>query len=235
MLEIKNITKKYNSDKFTALDNLNFTIPENSITGIIGPNGAGKSTLLNIITGFENCSNGKILYDNTELVSFGQKKDIFSYMSEELQIYPDYFVKDFTLFLEKATGYFDSSLFKTLQIDKIMDKRIRELSKGFHQRLKLYFALSNDNNKKVIVLDEPFNGFDPIQLMEILELIKAEKGKGKTFIISIHQLSDAEKICDYYILLNEGKLIVEGEMEKLKKIYGTDSKSLEEIFIKALK
>jgi len=230
MLKIENIIKKYSNS--IVLNNISFKLPQNSIIGIIGPNGAGKTTLLNIITGFEVVNKGKIFLNDKELVSFNEKKLLFSYMPEELQVYPEYYVRDFISFLHNTTQYYNKLLIDTLQLEKVMNKKIRYLSKGYHQRLKLYFALSN--NKKIIFLDEPFNGFDPIQLIEILDLLKLENKKERTFIISIHQLFDAEKICDYYILLNEGRLIAKGSMQKLKKIYGKNCNSLEEIFIKAL-
>jgi len=123
-------------------------------------------------------------------------------------------------------------LIEILNLGKVMNKRICHLSKGFHQRLKLFFALSN--RKKIIVLDEPFDGFDPIQLVDILKFIKSENQKGRTFILSIHQLHQAEKICSYYVLLNEGKVLARGTMETLKQTSGEENSSLEEIFIKVI-
>lgn len=214
------------------MNKVSFEVPAGSIAGIIGPNGAGKSTLLEIISGFQNPDCGEIYLNNKPLRTFYEKKSLLSYMPEHLQVYPDYYVRDFIKFIHRATDYVDMNLIKILNLGKVMDKKICYLSKGFHQRLKLFFALSN--SKKILVLDEPFDGFDPIQLIDILRFIKTENQKGRTFILSIHQLHQAEKICSYYVLLNEGKVLARGSMEALKQTFGQDNISLEEIFIKVI-
>lgn len=231
MLEIKDISKTFG--KNFILKKMNFTIPGKSITGIIGPNGAGKTTLLKILTGFWTSDTGTVLYQSRELNSFEEKKRLFSYMPEDLQIYPEYYVKDFITFIHNINGFQNNTALNVLQLSKVMDKKIKHLSKGFHQRLKLYFALCN--NKKIAVLDEPFDGFDPIQLCEIIKLIKSENDQGKTFIMCIHQLYDAEKLCNNYILIDEGQIIAKGNLKELTKQYGKKNKHLEDIFINALK
>jgi len=124
-------------------------------------------------------------------------------------------------------------LIDNLNLAAVENKKIRNLSKGYKQRLKLFLALSN--NKPIVVLDEPFDGFDPIQLFDILELMKSENKKGRTFLISIHQLHNAEKICNYYILLNEGKVVAQGTIEQLRQKFGQVDTTLEQIFIAALR
>ena len=230
MLNLNNISKKYS--KTIVLNKISFKIPKGSITGIIGPNGAGKSTLFKIIAGFENPDSGKIYLKDKVITSFNEKKKLLSYMPEYLEIYPYYYVSEFIQFIQKTTGHIDGELIKTLNLMNVMNKKIIHLSKGYRQRLKLFFALSN--NKKIVILDEPFDGFDPIQLREIIKLIKSENRNGRTFILSIHQLHDAEKICNYYILLDEGKLIAKGNMKTLIKKFGKDSPSLEQMFIRAI-
>ena len=230
MLKINNISKRYL--KTVALDKVSFEVSEGSIMGIIGPNGAGKSTLLDIISGFQNPDEGGIYYNDQPVSLFKEKKQLISYMPENLTIYPDYTVAAFIDFIQKATGYEDSELIKTLNLAKLKNRKIRHLSKGYHQRLKLFFALSN--RKKIIVLDEPFNGFDPVQLIEILELIKEKNQQGRTFILSIHHLYDAEKICNYYTLIDEGCVVTTGSIETLRHKFGVEKASLEQIFIRAL-
>ncbi len=230
LLTVNNITKRYL--KTIALNDVSFKVPEASITGIIGPNGAGKSTLLEIISGFQNPDSGEIHLNDKPLKTFYEKRQFFSYMPECLLVYPDYSVRDFIKFIHKATNYVDRDLITMLHLGEVMDKRICHLSKGFHQRLKLFFALSN--RKKVLILDEPFDGFDPIQLIDILKFIKAENQKGRTFILSIHQLHQAEKICTYYVLLNEGKVLTGGNMQTLQQTFNGNNISLEEIFIKVI-
>ncbi len=231
MLSVQNISKRYRHTE--SLRGISLEIPERSITGIIGPNGAGKSTLLRIIAGFENSDTGKVLHRGTPLSSFSQKKVLFSYMPEQLDIYPEYRVADFVDFIHKSTGHIDDDLLSVLHLPTVSDKRIGQLSKGYRQRLKLFFALCN--RKQVVILDEPFDGFDPIQLIEIRDLLKKENEQGRDFIISIHQLHDAEKICSYYVLLDEGQVVAEGDMSALRRRFGNDSASLEELFIRALR
>lgn len=146
-------------------------------------------------------------------------------MPESLQIYPDYYVEEFIRFINSSTDYVYKDLIEILNLDEVKSKKISHLSKGYHQRLKLFFALSN--RKKIIILDEPFDGFDTIQLIEILEFIKSENRRGRTFLLFIHQLYDAEKICNYYVLLNEGRVVAEGSLEKLKRRFGGNIDSLE--------
>ena len=230
MLKISNITKRY--FRTVALNKVSFEVSEGSITGIIGPNGAGKSTLLDIISGFQNPDEGEIYFNDRPLMLFEGKRKILSYMPEHLEIYPDYYVDEFIEFINAVTKHIDTDLIEILNLAKIKNKKIRYLSKGYHQRLKLFFALSN--TKKIMVLDEPFDGFDPIQLIEILEFIKSENTKGRTFIISIHQLYDAEKICNHYVLLNEGRVVTQGNIQTLKQTFGEDNSSLEQIFMRAI-
>jgi len=230
MLKVSNITKRYSGT--IALDRVSFDVAEDAITGIIGPNGAGKSTLLEIITGFRNPDEGEIYFNDRPLPAFKEKKKIFSYMPEDLRIYPDYYVGEFISFINEVTGYMNPELIEVLNLNPVKNKKIRYLSKGYHQRLKLFFALSN--HKQFVVLDEPFDGFDPVQLIEILEFIRSENQKGRTFILSIHQLYDAEKICNHYVLLDEGRVVTTGSMDGLKRTFGEDNSSLEQIFIRAI-
>ncbi len=230
MLRISNITKRY--FRTVALNRVSFEISKGAITGIIGPNGAGKSTLLDIISGFQNPDEGEIYFNDRPFMLFKEKRKILSYMPEHLEIYPDYYVDEFIQFINAATEHIDTDLIEILNLVKVKNKKIRYLSKGYHQRLKLFFALSN--TKKIMVLDEPFDGFDPIQLIDILGFIKSENRKGRTFILSIHQLYDAEKICNHYVLLNEGRVVTKGSIQTLKQTFGGDNPSLEQIFMRAI-
>lgn len=230
MLVVSKLRKSYGG--VPVLDNVSFEIPEGTVTGIIGPNGAGKSTLLKIITGFETPESGQVQLMGKKVTSFYEKMSIVSYMPEYIEIYPEYYVFDFIDFVFSATRHKDTGLVTALNLGSVGSTKIKNLSKGYKQRLKLLIALAN--TKPLLVLDEPFDGFDPIQLLDILELVKAENRKGRTFLLSIHQLGDAEKICDYYILLSEGRLVARGSIEELRKDFGTGESRLEEIFMAAL-
>jgi len=230
MIALKNISKKYRDN--AILKNITVSIPKGLVTGILGPNGAGKSTLLRIMAGFEFADTGAIYIDENKMQNFNQIKKYLSYMPENLLIYPDYSVEEFLDFYHSAMNYIDKELLSILSLKAVFNKRIKHLSKGWHQRLKLYTAMAN--KKSIIVLDEPFDGFDPLQLKDIIQMILAQNANGRTFILTIHQLADANKICNNYILLNNGAVIAAGNLNQLSKNFNTGTQSIEEIFLKAL-
>jgi ABC-2 type transport system ATP-binding protein len=230
MIKTEDITKKYLRNK--VLDNISVSIPDKTIAGIIGPNGAGKTTFLKIISGFEFPDSGIIYIDNKKVKKHSIIKRYLSYMPENMTLYPDYFVDEFLDFFHSAINHTDKELLDSLSLKSIFHKKIKHLSKGWHQRLKLYTALAN--KKPIIILDEPFDGFDPLQMRDIIKIFKSQNSKGRSFILSIHQLSDAQKICDYFILLDAGIKIAEGSIDSLSEKFSCKSKSLEDIFLKAL-
>jgi len=230
VIELKEISKTYLKTKI--LNNISLVIPKNSITGIIGPNGAGKSTMLKILAGFENHDTGNIYIDEQKIESFRQIKNYISYMPEYMSVYPEYFVDDFLDFYHASIDYKNENLLDLLSLKSVYSKKIKHLSKGWHQRLKLYTALSN--TKPIIILDEPFDGFDPLQLRDIIDIFKRQNEQGRTFIMSIHQLTYAQKICDYFVLLNDGDIIAKGSLDKLKMQFSHKNNSLEDIFLEAL-
>ncbi len=226
MIKVVGVSKEYSG--VSVLNKIDLIIPDKKISGIIGPNGAGKSTLIKIISGFETQDSGEIFFNNLKVDEFYEKKRYISYMPEYMILYPDLYVKEFIYYFHNVMRFSNDKLIKMLNLKNVFNKRIKHLSKGWHQRLKLYTALSNE--KPYVILDEPFEGFDPIQMNDIMKLFDVEK----TFILSIHQLSQAQKICDYFILLDNGILIASGGMEELKNRFSCESDSLEDIFIKAL-
>jgi ABC-2 type transport system ATP-binding protein len=231
MLTVEHLKKRYRDT--LVLNDVSFRVPGQSITGIIGPNGAGKSTVLRIITGFERSWSGSVRFNGKDLTSFRERMSTFAYVPEFLELYPDYYTVEFIRFIEGVTGIENPDLVRMLGLNDVAGKKIRALSKGFKQRLKLFAALSN--TKPVVVLDEPFDGFDPIQLLDILELISAENRSGRTFVMSVHQLSNAEKICQHYILLNAGTVVAEGSRDELNRKYGHEGADLEQIFMAAMR
>ncbi|MCP4133144.1 MAG: ABC transporter ATP-binding protein [bacterium] len=230
MLKVENISRSYKKKK--VLDSVSFEVPADSITGIIGPKGSGKSTLLKIIAGFESQKSGNIYYEEKRVSSSREKRKLFSYMPEELKAWPDYYVGEFVDFVTGITGRFYREVYDILRITRVKDEKIGNLSQEYHKRLSLYFALSNP--RKIILLDEPFDGFDPVQLKEIIELIKYENENQRTFLISVHQLYDAERLCDFFIFLVDGKIVEQGDIFKLSEKYGINY-NLEEIFTRALR
>jgi len=226
MIKVVDVSKEYSG--ISVLNKINLIIPDKKISGIIGPNGAGKSTLIKIISGFETQDSGEIYFNNIKVNEFYEKKNFVSYMPEHMLLYPDFFVKEFLDYFHKVMRFSNDELIGMLNLKNVFNKRIKHLSKGWHQRLKLYTALSNE--KPYVILDEPFEGFDPIQMNDIMKLFNLKR----TFILSIHQLAQAQKICDYFILLDNGRLIASGSMEEMREKFSCKSDSLEDIFIKAL-
>jgi len=230
MIILNNISKRYSKNQI--LKDISFSIPDNSITGIIGVNGAGKSTLIKIMTGFEFSDSGEIYIDGEKIKNFNQIKSHISYMPEFMTLYPEYFVDEFLDFYEKVVEYKDDKLLNSLGLKKIFDKKIKHLSKGWHQRVKLYVALCN--KKDIVILDEPFEGFDPLQMREIKNIIHSQNINGRQFILSIHQLSYAQKICTYFIFLNQGKIVEKGSLPQLSIKYQVKNQNLEDILLKAI-
>ncbi len=230
IVKIEKLTKSYLKE--SVLKDLSFSVKKGLISGIIGPNGAGKSTLLRIIAGIEFPDEGDIFVAGKRVKNFADRKAYVSYMPENMNLYPDYYVYEFLDFFHRAVGFSDEELLKALSLKDSYDKKIKFLSKGWNQRLKLYTALSL--KKPIVILDEPFDGFDPLQMVEIMDTIRRKNRAGITFILSIHQLADAEKICDYYILLDRGNLVAKGTIDELSESFSVKEKKLENIFFKAL-
>jgi ABC-2 type transport system ATP-binding protein len=215
------------------LSDVSIDAPQGRITGIIGPNGAGKSTLLRILAGFDRPDSSQVAYAGKPLERFREKQSLLVYMPEHMEPYPDETVSDFIRFLDQSTDHRDGTLIRRLGLDAVMAKRLKQLSKGYAQRVKLYFALAH--SKPLVLLDEPFDGFDPIQLVEVLELLREERNEGRTFLLTIHQLHDAEKICDHLVLLRQGRTVAQGSLDDLRSRFGVPAASLDEIFVRALR
>lgn len=215
-IEVKNISKFYGTQ--LALDKVNFSIKKGEIVGFLGPNGAGKSTMLKILTGYIQPSEGEVFVHNLNLQQekIEAQKNI-GYLAEHNPLYIDMYVKEYLLF--------NASIHKTdkIEVEKIIEKvglktechkKISQLSKGYRQRVGLAGALLHD--PEVVILDEPTTGLDPNQLLEIRSLIK-EIGKNKTVLFSTHIMQEVEAICDRVILLNNGKIIADEQLEDLKR------------------
>ena len=214
MIEVKNLTKKYGSK--TVLDNVSFTVENGEVLGFLGPNGAGKSTTLNIITGYISSSEGSVTIDGIDIMddSIAYKKKI-GYLPEIPPLYTDMKVLeylDFVCDLKKADK---SSIDKILEEVKITDVKnylIRNLSKGYRQRVGIAQALIGDPD--ILILDEPTVGLDPMQIIDIRNVI-SQLGTKKTLIISSHILSEISAVCSRVLIINKGRIIAEDTPENL--------------------
>ena len=227
MIKVKNVTKKYGN--FVALDNINFEIKEGEIVGLLGPNGAGKSTTMNIITGYIEQTEGEVTVAGYDTIKKANKaKREIGYMPEGVPLYTDLTVKEFVTYMaelkkvnRKEKKERVQKILKETDLQGVQKKLIRNLSRGYKQRVSMAGALVGD--PKVLILDEPTVGLDPKQVTEIRALIKKLR-KNHTVIISSHILSEISQICSKVIIINKGKIVAIDTPKNLeKKVVGTNT------------
>lgn len=220
MITVEHLTKCYGD--FMAVDDLSFEIEEGHVYGFLGPNGAGKSTTMNIITGCLSATEGHIRIDGYDIFEEpGKAKGLIGYLPEQPPLYLGESPEEYLHFVGEAKGLRGDVLKR--QIEEVMDqvgiqevrrRRISNLSKGYKQRVGIAQALLG--NPKVIILDEPTVGLDPLQIIEIRDLIK-KLGETHTVIFSSHILSEVQTICDEILIINKGKLVAFDTPENLEK------------------
>lgn len=232
LLEIKDISKVYGHE--TVLKAFSFSADKGSVVGILGPNGAGKSTLMKIVTGYIAPSSGEVLIDGKPMSpdAVDVKRSI-GYLPELNPLYEDMYVPEYLSFVAKCYGMKNVGTAVDDAIDKIglsavRSKTIRQLSKGFRQRVGIAAAVIH--SPELLILDEPTSGLDPMQLIEIRQLI-SDLGKESLVLFSSHIMQEVEQICDYIIILNHGNIVVSGDKDDLVKQYG----SIENLFCDILK
>ena len=231
MIEVQNLTKQYGAKK--AVDSLNFTVNDGEILGFLGPNGAGKSTTMNMLTGYISSTSGKALINGVDILDdpINAKKNI-GYLPEIPPLYLDMTVKDYLNFvydLKKCKIPRKAHLEDVCGLVKITDvynRIIRNLSKGYKQRVGLAQALIG--NPPILILDEPTVGLDPKQIIEIRTLIK-KLGKKHTVILSSHILPEIQAVCDRIIIINRGKIAADDTTENLTKNIMTDHRLIARI------
>ena len=219
MIEVRNLTKKY-GDKL-AVNNISFKVEKGEILGFLGPNGAGKSTTMNMLTGYISSTSGEVLIDGTDILEEPKKaKANIGYLPEIPPIYVDMTVDAYLNFmfdLKKCKLPRKAHLKEVCGLCKIQDVRnriIKNLSKGYRQRVGLAQALIN--NPPVLILDEPTVGLDPNQIIEIRSLIK-KLGKRHTVILSSHILPEIQAVCDRVIIINKGQVAADGTADEIAK------------------
>lgn len=220
MIEVKNVTKKYGNT--TAVENISFDVKDGEVVGFLGPNGAGKSTTMNMITGFIEATEGQIVVNGYDISKKPRKaKRQIGYMPENTPLYYELTVKEFITYMAelKFVKRQDrkaevEKVIKETGLEDVKRKLIRNLSRGYKQRVSLAGALVG--NPDVIILDEPTVGLDPKQITEIRSLIK-ELGKDHTVILSTHILSEVSQICEKVVIINKGKIIAIDTPENLEK------------------
>ena len=217
MIEVQNLVKRYG--KKNALEGVSFSVKEGEILGFLGKNGAGKSTTMNIITGYLAATEGTVtiqgkeIYDDPKAV-----KEKIGYLPEIPPLYPDMTVKEYLSFMfdlkkvKLPKQEHIKSVCEKVRIKDVEDRLIKNLSKGYKQRVGVAQALLG--NPPILILDEPTVGLDPNQIIEMRELIK-ELGKKHTVILSSHVLSEIQAVCDRIIIIHEGKIVADDTKDNL--------------------
>ena len=220
MLSLKNITKQYGTYK--ANNDISLEIPSHEIFGMLGPNGAGKTTLIRIITGITMPDSGSILFDGKKYSMDDRLK--IGYMPEERGLYKKMKVGEQLIYLAQLKGMSKQDAMKKIKIwvDKFeiatwWNKRIEELSKGMQQKVQFISTIVHE--PKLIILDEPFSGLDPINADLIINEMQELKKNGATIIFSTHRMEQVEELCKSIVLINQGKNILEGNVTELRKKY----------------
>ena len=225
MIEVKHLTKCYGSHK--AVSDLSFSIEKGQIYGFLGPNGAGKSTTMNIITGCLAATSGQVLIDGFDIFEEPrQAKAKIGYLPELPPLYPDRTVREYLTFVARAKGIPEREIGKQIahvldvtQTTDVAQRLIRNLSKGYRQRIGIAQAILGD--PEVIILDEPTVGLDPRQITEIRELIRT-LGENHTVILSSHILSEVQAVCQTILILSKGKLVACDTAKNLEKRFAGD-------------
>lgn len=220
MINVQHLTKYYGD--FRAVSDLSFAIEEGHVYGFLGPNGAGKTTTMNIITGCLSPTSGKVEVGGYDILEEpGKAKRLIGYLPEQPPLYMNETPEEYLRFVGEAKGLKGEELSR--QVDAVIDqvkiqgvrrKRISALSKGYKQRVGIAQALLG--NPKIIILDEPTVGLDPIQIIEIRDLIK-QLGQEHTVIFSSHILSEVQAICDKILIIAHGKLVAFGAPDQLEQ------------------
>jgi ABC-2 type transport system ATP-binding protein len=222
LIEVKNLTKRYGNH--TAVSDLSFTIGDGQIYGLLGPNGAGKTTTMNILTGCLAATSGEVRIDGFDIFEEADKaKRLIGYLPEQPPLYLDRTPAEYLDFVGEAKGLRGPELKKqvaavmeTTRITGVADRLIKNLSKGYRQRVGIAQAILGD--PKIIILDEPTVGLDPRQIIEMRELIKG-LGETHTVILSSHILSEVQAVCTTVMIISEGRLVACDTPENLERLF----------------
>lgn len=224
LLEAKSVSKNFG--KFKALNNVSIAVPKGSIFGLLGPNGAGKTTLIRVINQITMPDHGQVILDGEQLQSH-HIRDI-GYLPEERGLYKSMKVGEQALYLAQLKGMQKVEArkrlkmwFERLEIGDWWNKKIQELSKGMAQ--KIQFVVTVLHEPKLLIFDEPFSGFDPINANLIKDEILRLRDEGATVIFSTHRMESVEELCDHIALIHKSNKILDGNLMAIKRQYKTNT------------
>lgn len=223
LLTVEHVSKRY--AEHTALDDVSLSIPEGSVYGLLGPNGAGKTTLIRIINRITAPDSGRVLFDGCEIAPEDVRR--IGYLPEERGLYKKMKVGEQALFFARLKGLSRREAtarlrewFERFGIEAWWDKRVEELSKGMAQ--KVQFIVTVLHRPRLLIFDEPFSGFDPINANLLKEQILRLRDEGATVIFSTHNMSSVEEICDHITLINRSKNILSGRVDEIRRRHGSN-------------
>ncbi|MBF0545510.1 MAG: ABC transporter ATP-binding protein [Candidatus Riflebacteria bacterium] len=236
-IEVKNLSKYFGKTK--AVDDLSFTFNSNEVMGFVGPNGAGKTTTMRIFATLEEPTFGDILLDGVSIIEEPEKaREKIGYVPDSLPLHNDITVHEYLDFFARAYGLKGEKRKKTVQqieeftnLTGIGDKTLQALSKGMKQRVCLARSLVHDPD--ILIMDEPASGLDPRARIELRELLRILSSQGKAILISSHILAELSEICTGAIIIEQGKLITAGSLEKLLTTKTDETKRAQKIIIRA--
>jgi ABC-2 type transport system ATP-binding protein len=219
LLELRNLKKYFATQK--AVDDISFTIKEGSIFGMLGPNGAGKTTLLRMITGIFYPDSGEVIFNGKKFDPMSDFRNI-GYMPEERGLYKKMKIGEQAVYLARLKGLSSAEAnqkvkewFVRFEMQSWWNKKVEDLSKGMSQ--KLQFVTTVLHEPKLIILDEPFSGLDPVNANLIKDEIFKLAKNGSTIIFSTHRMEQVEEICDHIVLINKGQKILDGSVHNVKQ------------------
>lgn len=227
-ISVLNVTKQFSS--VTAVDGLSCEIPAGSVFGLLGPNGAGKTTLIRMLMDIIRPDSGQILIDGHTLTN--RDKDRITYLPEERGLYRKEKVRSILEYFGRLKGVSRSRVRKRietclarLEMSAILDTRVEELSKGNQQKVQLASVLVSD--PEVIILDEPFSGFDPVNVRIAKDVLMEERAHGKTILLSTHQMNQVEELCDRLLMIHQGRRVLYGSVDEILDRYSEPAVLLE--------
>jgi ABC-2 type transport system ATP-binding protein len=229
LVQVAGITKWYGEQR--ALADVSFDIRRGEILGLIGPNGSGKTTLLETIAGLLPVDAGSVLWQRSPLPQ-NRRRDVIFYLPDGLRPWDGLHVIRVLEFFASAFGrrIVDlDEMTRSVGLEQVLGKHVSALSKGYARRLMLALALLTPH--PVVLMDEPFDGFDIRQTLEIMTLMRRVAAHGRTFTFAIHQLPDAERVCDRFILLADGRICGIGSLDDLRAQTGQTTAGLEDVFL----
>ncbi|GGB51495.1 ATP-binding cassette domain-containing protein [Virgibacillus dakarensis] len=220
-LSLKEVTKRFGNH--TAVDHLSLEIPEKEMFGFLGGNGAGKTTTFRMILGLLDITEGEISW-NGESIGYN-KSHLIGYLPEERGLYPKLKVRDQIIYLGKLRGMTKQEAITELKwwldrlkVPEYLDKKVEELSKGNQQKIQFISAVIH--KPKLLILDEPFSGLDPVNVEMLKKAVVELKEQGTSIVFSSHRMEHVEELCEHLCILHKGKQVVHGSLRDIKRSFG---------------